>query len=99
MSCDECWAWHGVGSEVVLHGAHGGHADGHDGGLCVGGLSEVVVGSFEHEFGEWAVEGCVDFVEDVACGLGVVVEVFAHADGLGALSGEHERGVGSLSGG
>ena len=99
MSCDECRVWHGVWSEVVLHGAHGGHADGHDGGLCVGGLSEVVAGSFEHEFGEWAVECGVDLVEDVACGLGVVVEVSAHADGLGALSGEHECGVCSLSGG
>ena len=97
VSCDECRARHGVGVEVVLHCAHGRHADGHDGWLRVYGLAEIVVGAFEHEFGEGAVEGSVDFVEDVAGRLGVVVEISPHADGLGALPREHECRVRSFS--
>lgn len=93
VSCDERRAWHGVGVEVVFHCAHGCHADGHDGGLRVYGLAERVVRAFKHEFGEWTAEGSVDFVEDVAGCLGVVVEVSPHADALGALPGEHECSV------
>ena len=87
----------GVGREDVLGGeglrrkdAVGGGGDGEDGGLGVLGEAEVFFGAFEDEFGEGEAEGFVGFVEDGAGGGVAIVEVAAHADGLGALAGEEE---------
>ena len=54
------------------------------------GELELVFGAFEDEFGEGEAEGVVGLVEEGAGGGEVVVEVAAHAYGLGALAGEEE---------
>ena len=84
---------HGSFGEDAL----GGDGDGEDGGLGVLGELELVFGAFEDEFGEGEAEGVVGLVEDGAGGGVVVVEVAAHAYGLGALSGEEECWFGLLS--
>ena len=54
------------------------------------GLREFGVGTLERDFGELPTEHAVGFVVERAGGRGVFVERFAHADFLGALTGEEE---------
>ena len=77
--------------------AGGGDGDGEDGGLGVLGELEVFFGAFEDEFGEGEAEGFVGLVEDGSGGGEVVVEVAAHAYGLGALAGEEEGYFGHVT--
>ena len=61
---DEGRAGRRLHAEMVLHGAHGGEADGHDGRLGIRRLAQRLVGPLEQEPRERAAEGHVDLVED-----------------------------------
>jgi len=80
----------GGGEAFFREDAGGGYGDGEDGGLGVLGELELVVGALEDEFGESEAEGFIGLFEDGSGGGEVVVEVAAHAYGLGALAGEEE---------
>ncbi len=55
-------------------------------------LGELGLGAFEANFGQIPAEHTIGLVVEGACGGGVFVERLAHADLLGALSGENKCG-------
>jgi hypothetical protein len=70
--------------------ACGGDRNGEDCGLRVFRELELVFGTLEDELREGKSQSFVSFVEDGAIGGKVVVEISAHTDSLGALTGEEE---------
>ena len=79
----------GLPDAVAEGGARGG-ADDEDGGLGVAGAGEFFEGAFEAHLQQVEAEDVAGAREEGAAGFGAVGEVGAHADGLGALSGEEE---------
>ncbi len=79
----------GLGNAGLEHAQHG-NGDGENGGLGDFGEPELVFRSFEADGGKLVAEGVVGFFEGSAGGRIFFVEVFSHADGLGALAGEQE---------
>ena len=58
--------------------------------LGVLGEVEVMLGAFEHQPAQALAQGVIDLGEHIAGGRVGLGEFAAHADGLGALSGEEE---------
>jgi hypothetical protein len=71
--------------------AEGGEARRHECRLGVFGQRELALRAFEHESRELLLERLVHLLEDEAGGGEGGVELAAHADRLGTLSGKDER--------
>ena len=73
-----------------LERANHGDRDRHERGLRVPGERELALLTLEHEAGKALAEGLVDLLKHRAGGRKRIVKVAAHADRLGALTGEDD---------
>ena len=79
------------GGGIGLHAQRLGHDHRVEeyGGLGDAGLLQFFVRTGEHDVGDAETEDLVGFLEEFLRSRNVVVEVFAHSDGLGALAREY----------
>jgi len=70
--------------------AIGSYGSGQDGGLCLLSKLELIFRAFETELGDLVAERFVGFIKSLFRNRMIGGEFFAHANGLGALSGEEE---------
>ena len=78
------------GLEVVAHAQGADYAVEEHGRLCHLGLLQLISSSLEHDIGNLEAKHLVGFVEKFLGKWVVLIEVFAHSNELGSLTGEYE---------